>query len=64
MTVAALLKVGDRLQSPVGLFGRVSRIKNGTVYVTYSAKGGTSEAIYTPDWFRRYGELLQRVPKP
>ena len=64
MINAATLKVGDHLQSPAGSYGRVIRIENGTVFATYRDRGGDWQATYTPEWFKRYGDLLRRMERP
>lgn len=64
MAIAAELRVGDSVDSPVGFTGRVSRIELGTVYVEYRDKGGRSEGIYTPEWFARWPTMLRKTWNP
>ena len=52
-------KVGDRVQSPAGFLGRVTKVANGTVYASYDEKGKSTEGIYSAAWFDRYPNMLK-----
>lgn len=54
------LRVGDKVDSPIGFAGRVTRIDRGTVYVEYHDKGRHSESIYTPEWFAKWPGMLKK----
>ncbi len=64
MAIAAELRKGDTVESPIGFQGRITRIDNGTVFVDYADKGGRSEGIYTPEWFARWPTMLKKAWNP
>lgn len=64
MTTARDFRVGDRVDSPIGFGGSVSRIQDGTVYVDYSDKSGRSQGIYTPEWFKMWPTMLKKTYNP
>lgn len=61
LSPAPHLKAGDRVQSPAGFLGRVTRIADGAVYVEYHEKGRSTYGVYNRQWFAQYGDLLKKV---
>jgi hypothetical protein len=55
------LKAGDRVQSPAGFLGRITRIADGVVHAEYHEKGRSSYGVYDWQWFALYGDLLKKV---
>lgn len=63
MGEAETFKVGDRVESPIGMVGLVTRVENGTVYVSYRERGRGNEGIYDPQWFRIYSAMLKNLER-
>lgn len=57
---AGYFRAGDRVQSPAGFAGAVTRVADGVVYVEYRGeRGRATRGVYDAAWFDRYpGRLL------
>lgn len=50
-------KVGDRVESPYGAQGRVTKIDD-AIHVTYKDRGKEWHGIYDERWFEIYGDQM------
>jgi hypothetical protein len=57
-------KVGDYVESPIFARGRVTAIRDGAVYATYGARGGSWVERYDAEWFENYAPLFKRLHQP
>lgn len=55
-------RVGESVQSPIGMLGRMVRIERGTLTAEYPGKGGTAVSTYAPEWFEKYPGMLRPAP--